>query len=118
MPIQISSPLFLAVSLASAPQPGSSVQRGVLVAFGTVRPTRMTGRITCSAVTTAAFVPRTWIVTVRQSRYGRWPLVVTYHPSAALRFGPHGAPRAALLADLVEVAALLAEPAVPLDRSW
>ena len=26
------------------------------------------------------------------------PLVVTYHPSAALRFGPGGAPRAALLA--------------------
>jgi DNA polymerase len=51
-------------------------------------------------------------------RYGRWPLVVTYHPSAALRFGPRGAPRAALLADLVEVAALLAGPAVPLDRSW
>ena len=28
----------------------------------------------------------------------------TYHPSAAIRFGPNGAPRAALLADLTAVA--------------
>jgi DNA polymerase len=33
-----------------------------------------------------------------------WP---TYHPSAAIRFGPNGAPRAALLADLSAVAASL-----------
>jgi len=32
---------------------------------------------------------------------------VTYHPSAAIRFGPNGAPRAALLADLQAVAATL-----------
>lgn len=32
-------------------------------------------------------------------RYGR-ALVVTYHPSAAVRFGPAGAPRAALADDL------------------
>jgi DNA polymerase len=32
---------------------------------------------------------------------------VTYHPSAAIRFGPNGAPRAALLADLTAVAATL-----------
>ncbi|MCU1618193.1 MAG: Uracil-DNA glycosylase [Modestobacter sp.] len=31
----------------------------------------------------------------------------TYHPSAAIRFGPNGAPRAALLADLQAVAAAL-----------
>jgi DNA polymerase len=31
----------------------------------------------------------------------------TYHPSAAIRFGPKGAPRAALLADLQAVAATL-----------
>jgi DNA polymerase len=31
----------------------------------------------------------------------------TYHPSAAIRFGPHGAPRAGLLADLTSVAASL-----------
>jgi uracil-DNA glycosylase len=36
------------------------------------------------------------------------PMVATYHPSAALRFGPNGAPRAALLTDLVQVTALLA----------
>ncbi len=54
----------------------------------------------------------------RVHRYGSWPLVVTYHPSAALRFGPRGAPRAALLADLTEAAALLAAPGVDLDRSW
>jgi uracil-DNA glycosylase family 4 len=34
-------------------------------------------------------------------------LWVTYHPSAAIRFGPNGAPRAALLADLRAVAASL-----------
>jgi DNA polymerase len=28
----------------------------------------------------------------------------TYHPSAAIRFGPNGAPRAGLLADLAAVA--------------
>ncbi len=42
----------------------------------------------------------------------RWDgrtLVVTYHPSAALRFGPRGAPVAALRADLQTVAAVLAE---------
>ena len=32
----------------------------------------------------------------------------TYHPSAAIRFGPDGAPRAGLLADLTSVAASLA----------
>jgi DNA polymerase len=36
-------------------------------------------------------------------------LLVTYHPSAAIRFGPHGEPVAALRADLGRVAALLAE---------
>jgi uracil-DNA glycosylase len=35
-------------------------------------------------------------------------LVVSYHPSAALRFGPNGAPRAALAADLHLVAEVLA----------
>jgi uracil-DNA glycosylase len=36
-------------------------------------------------------------------------LYVTYHPSAAIRFGPNGAPRAALAADLRRVAALVGE---------
>jgi DNA polymerase len=31
----------------------------------------------------------------------------TYHPSAAIRFGPAGAPRAGLAADLAAVAAAL-----------
>ena len=35
-------------------------------------------------------------------------LVVSYHPSAAIRFGPRGAPRAALEADLRFVAETLA----------
>jgi uracil-DNA glycosylase family 4 len=34
-------------------------------------------------------------------------LVVSYHPSAAIRFGPNGAPRAALEADLRFVASVL-----------
>jgi uracil-DNA glycosylase len=32
---------------------------------------------------------------------------VTYHPSAAIRFGPNGEPVAALRADLTEVVRLL-----------
>ncbi len=35
------------------------------------------------------------------------PLVVTYHPSAAIRFGPNGAPLAALRVDLAAVARLV-----------
>ena len=42
-------------------------------------------------------------------RHGSRRLVVTYHPSAAIRFGPRGEPVAALRADLAEVARLLAE---------
>ncbi len=38
---------------------------------------------------------------------GGHPLVATYHPAAALRFGPAGEPRAALRADLALVAGLL-----------
>ena len=37
-------------------------------------------------------------------------LLVTYHPSAAIRFGPRGAPLAALHEDLARAAALLREP--------
>jgi DNA polymerase len=37
----------------------------------------------------------------------RRPLVVTYHPAAAMRFGPAGEPLAALRADLALVAELL-----------
>lgn len=37
-----------------------------------------------------------------------YAVVPTYHPSAALRFGPAGQPRAALAADLLLVAGLLA----------
>jgi DNA polymerase len=53
--------------------------------------------------------PRTVLAEVRGRPHevdGRsvWP---TYHPSAAIRFGPKGAPRAALLADLQAVAAAL-----------
>lgn len=38
--------------------------------------------------------------------YDDRPVVVTYHPSAAIRFGPRGAPLAALRADLALAAAL------------
>ena len=41
-----------------------------------------------------------------QSHAGR-PLVVTYHPSAAIRFGPQGAPLAALRSDLAAAADLV-----------
>jgi DNA polymerase len=46
-------------------------------------------------------------------RHGRWPVLVTYHPSAAIRFGPRGAPRAALAEDLALAARLLAAPDGP-----
>jgi uracil-DNA glycosylase len=39
--------------------------------------------------------------------HGGRPLVVTYHPSAAIRFGPSGAPLAALRDDLATVARLV-----------
>lgn len=39
--------------------------------------------------------------------YDGRPVVVTYHPSAAIRFGPAGAPLAALREDLARVAAML-----------
>lgn len=45
-----------------------------------------------------------------QSYRGR-PVLVTYHPSAAIRFGPNGAPLAALRADLVAAARLSARTA-------
>jgi DNA polymerase len=50
--------------------------------------------------------PRTVLALAREHPHdwhGR-SLHVTYHPSAAIRFGPNGAPRAALLADLSAVA--------------
>ena len=43
--------------------------------------------------------------------YGGRPVLVTYHPSAAIRFGPNGAPLAALRADLVAAARLAARTA-------
>ncbi len=38
------------------------------------------------------------------------PVVVSYHPSAAIRFGPAGMPIAALRSDLARAAALLGKP--------
>jgi DNA polymerase len=53
--------------------------------------------------------PRTVLGQVR-GRSHEWngrAVWATYHPSAAIRFGPNGAPRAALLADLTAVAGSL-----------
>lgn len=55
------------------------------------------------------FGPGARIVDLRQrvrDHDGR-PLVVTYHPSAAIRFGPKGAPLSALREDLATVANLV-----------
>jgi uracil-DNA glycosylase family 4 len=55
--------------------------------------------------------PRTVLAQVRGRPHeidGR-EVWATYHPSAAIRFGPNGAPRAGLLADLTAVAASLRE---------
>jgi DNA polymerase len=53
--------------------------------------------------------PRTVLAQVRgrpHLLHGR-AVWATYHPSAAIRFGPNGAPRAGLLADLTAVAGVL-----------
>jgi len=55
--------------------------------------------------------PRTVLAAVRGAPHqvdGR-AVWATYHPSAAIRFGPNGAPRAGLAADLAAVAASLPE---------
>jgi uracil-DNA glycosylase family 4 len=53
--------------------------------------------------------PRTVLAQVRGRPHdvGGRAVWATYHPSAAIRFGPNGAPRAGLLADLTAVAATL-----------
>jgi uracil-DNA glycosylase len=54
--------------------------------------------------------PRTVLARAREFGAHPWngrDLYVTYHPSAAIRFGPNGAPRAALAADLRHVAELV-----------
>jgi uracil-DNA glycosylase family 4 len=54
--------------------------------------------------------PRTVLARAREHAGQPWngrSLHVTYHPSAAIRFGPNGAPRAALAADLRQVAYLV-----------
>ncbi|MCW2537279.1 MAG: polymerase [Modestobacter sp.] len=53
--------------------------------------------------------PRTVLAQVRGRAHdvGGRAVWATYHPSAAIRFGPNGAPRAGLLADLTAVAAAL-----------
>jgi DNA polymerase len=54
--------------------------------------------------------PRTVLARAREFGAHPWRgrgLYVTYHPSAAIRFGPNGAPRAALAADLRLVASLV-----------
>jgi DNA polymerase len=56
-------------------------------------------------ITDPADVPRLAPASVLHGRI----VLATYHPSAALRFGPNGAPRAALAADLAMAAALLGD---------
>ncbi len=59
----------------------------------------------------ALFGPGARIATLRAypQRYGDRPVLVTYHPSAALRFGPNGEPLAALRAELAAAATLSAD---------
>ena len=54
--------------------------------------------------------PRTVLARAREAGPHPWRgrgIYVTYHPSAAIRFGPNGAPRAALAQDLRLVAGLV-----------
>ena len=60
--------------------------------------------------------PRTMLARAREEGAHPWngrSLYVTYHPSAAIRFGPNGAPRAALAADLRLVADVVGKRATP-----
>jgi uracil-DNA glycosylase len=60
--------------------------------------------------------PRTVLARAREIAPQPWEgrgLYVTYHPSAAIRFGPNGAPRAALAADLRQVAHAVGAREVP-----
>jgi DNA polymerase len=60
--------------------------------------------------------PRTVLARAREHGAQPWngrALYVTYHPSAAIRFGPNGAPRAALEADLRQVANLVGKRGRP-----
>jgi len=56
------------------------------------------------------FGPGARIATLREEpqQVGGRPVLVTYHPSAAIRFGPNGAPLAALREDLARAAGLVA----------
>jgi DNA polymerase len=55
--------------------------------------------------------PGARLATLREQHvtYAGRPVLCTYHPSAAIRFGPNGMPMAALRADLKRTAELLAE---------
>jgi uracil-DNA glycosylase family 4 len=60
--------------------------------------------------------PRTVLARAREHGPHSWHgrgLYVTYHPSAAIRFGPNGVPRAALRADLRQLAHLLGKREAP-----
>jgi DNA polymerase len=60
--------------------------------------------------------PKTVLARAREFGGQPWKgrgLYVTYHPSAAIRFGPNGAPRAALAADLRQVAHLVGKRESP-----
>ncbi|MGY1916085.1 uracil-DNA glycosylase [Blastococcus sp. SYSU DS0973] len=60
--------------------------------------------------------PRTVLARARETGPVPWEgrgLHVTYHPSAAIRFGPNGAPRAALAADLRRLAYLVGARETP-----
>ena len=68
-------------------------------------------------VTTLGLAAMTWFlgrkhtlagVRGRVHEVGRWRVLPTYHPSAAIRFGPKGMPMAALRADLATLAGLAA----------
>jgi len=60
--------------------------------------------------------PKTVLARAREHAPHSWNgrgLYVTYHPSAAIRFGPNGAPRAALAADLRQIAQLVGKEERP-----
>lgn len=66
----------------------------VVVAMGTTAATALLGRLTSLAAARAAS-PHVGTGVLEGAS-----VLATYHPSAAIRFGPRGAPRAALAADL------------------
>ena len=101
--------------IASAPAIYAALAAGALITLAPFALGLMTSFTSAEQFNTQA--PLSWpnpptlenYTGLADAGFGR-ALVVTYHPAAAIRFGPRGAPVAALRSDLAMVARLLTRP--------